>query len=474
VKLRNRVTLAVTTVTVLTLAAASATTLLLVRREELADLDRALLAQARLVARLVALTDPAHPVLTAGSAEVPEHYEPSTQYVAVYDASGAPLVSQSFTGVLPRLAQLGVVERPPQDGVSVDLEGAGQRLRGVVIPLRRNVGYSLLYAASRQEVDADVVFLARLHAVLLIVATLLTTLVARWLGRRLSSDVQEIASLARTVARGDLDARSDGRVRGSTETVALAADLDHMISQLSALVVAQRTFVSHAAHELRSPLSTLRGELQLAMRRPRSVTEHEEVLSQALSDVDALVTLSEDLLTLARAETSSPTDAETPLLDVVADALRAAKGGATASGVLLVERHGALDIASVRLKGARRELSRALRNLVDNAVSHSKNGESVVIAVELEAARVQVAVEDAGPGVALHDRPNVFEPFFRGARERGETDQGVGMGLAIARQIARRFGGDVELDERFGPPGARFVLHLQQAFSESEISSAQS
>src|SRR5262249_23533818 len=159
----------------------------------------------------------------------------------------------------------------------------------------------------------------------------------RWLGIRLSSDVQEIAGIARIVARGDLAARSGGRVRGSAETRALAADLDYMISQLAALVTAQRPFISHAAHELMSPLSTLRGELQLALRRPRTVAEHQAVLAQALRDVEALVLLSEDLLTLARVEVSGAAETVTALSDLVADAMRAAKGGAVTRNVELAE-----------------------------------------------------------------------------------------------------------------------------------------
>jgi two-component system heavy metal sensor histidine kinase CusS len=340
-------------------------------------------------------------------------------------------------------------------------------LRGVVIPMRRGDGYSLLYAASRGEVDNDVVFLTRLHAILLLIAAAVTSVVARWLGLRLSSDVQEIAAIARTVARGDLGARSGGRVHGSQETRALAADLDHMISQLAALVAAQRTFISHAAHELMSPLSTLRGELQLALRRPRSVAEHQEVLGQALRDVEALVTLSEDLLTLARAEASEPTATTAEVAELVADATRAAKGGAVSRGVEIVEDWKSPALARESVKGARRELSRALRNLIDNAISHSEPSARVTVCVDGDGDAVRFAVEDAGPGVPEADRENVFEPFFRGARERGETDQGVGLGLAIARQIARRFHGDVVLDPRFGPPGARFVLRTSRVVTKT-------
>jgi signal transduction histidine kinase len=150
-------------------------------------------------------------------------------------------------------------------------------------------------------------------------------------------------------------------------------------------------------------------------------------------------------------------------MDIVSDATRAAKGGAVARGIAVIERRGDAAIQATRVRGARRELSRALRNLIDNAVSHSKTGQSVVVELGFDGEDASIVVEDEGPGVAPADRESVFEPFFRGARERGESDQGVGLGLAIARQIARRSGGDVELDGSFGPPGARFVLRLCRA-----------
>jgi len=267
------VTLAVATVTVVTLAAASVITLILVQRDELADLDRALSNQARLAARLIAQGDPAHPVLESGTAEVPEHYEPALQYVAVFDASGRVLAeTSSFRGQVPKLRRWIFIKPKGYEAVPVDMEVFDAKLRGVLVTAGKDV---LLYGASRSEVDTDVVFLARVLAILLGVSTLATALVARWLGRRLSSDVQDIAGVARDVASGNLGARAGDSIHGSAETRALAADLDHMIEQLGALVIAQHTFISHAAHELMSPLTTLRGELQLSVRRPRTADEQE-------------------------------------------------------------------------------------------------------------------------------------------------------------------------------------------------------
>ncbi len=461
-KLRSRVTLAVTTVTMVTLALASGVTLILVQRDETSDLDRALLAQARLAAGLADMDDPAHPVLEARAARVPEHYAPMTEYAAVYGPLGDTLAqTPSFYDGAPSAAALGLGLRGvPADGLRVNLAVANHSLRGVIVPMRLD-GYSLLFAASRKEVDADVAFLARVLAILLVAATALTSLVATWLGRRLASDVQEIAKAARDVASGNLGARVGGNVRGSSETRSLAADLDHMIEQLAALVAAQRTFISHAAHELMSPLATLRGELQLALRRPRTAEEHETTISQALGDVESLVALAESLLVLVRAEVLSPDDHDCTVVEIVDDALRAAKGSASARGVRVLTPATA-NGAATRVVGARRELSRALRNLVDNAVLHSDVDAEVAVRVASTDETVAIAVEDVGPGVPAADRAHIFEPFFRGARERGEIDQGAGLGLSIARQIANRFGGTVEFDSGFGPPGARFVLRLRR------------
>lgn len=456
-RLRARVTLAVVTVTVVTLLIASVTTVFLVWRDELADLDRALLAQARLAARLASLGDPRHPVLESGLAEVPEHYEPSPQYIAIYDPKGEVLAATaSFRGLAPPLRTL--VPGRARDTRAVDLDVLGEPLRGVV--LRTRSGNFVLYAASRREVDSDVAFLTRLLAILLGSATIATSLVALWLGRRLSSDVQDIARVAREVANGNLRARIGSRVQGSRETIELAADLDHMVQQLAQLVIAQQTFISHAAHELMSPLTSLRGELQLALRRPRTAEDYAELITQSLADVNELILLAKDLLALARLESAVTEVRDAAVSEVVAGALRAAKGGADARGVRIIEIDANPGARALHVKGATRELSRALRNLVDNAVAHSEPGMEVRVVLSAQGAEARVAVEDTGPGVPASDRAHVFEPFFRGARERGEIERGVGLGLSIARQIARRCGGDLELDESF-TPGARFVLTLR-------------
>lgn len=465
-RLKTRVTLAVTAVTAVTLSASFVAVSLLVARDETRDLDQALLAQASIAAELALLHNADRPVATEGSAEVPERLDPTTRYMATYDADGSLISSsRNFGGAPPTRSDL-VESPPPKEGTAVNLSSGGVGLRGVVVPMGSR-GQTLLYAASRRTVDDDLWFISRVVSVIFVAAMLLTSLVARWLSGRLSSDVQAIAGVARDVAQGDLAARVGVGARGSAETRMLAADMDHMIGQLGALVTAQRTFISHAAHELRSPLATIRGELQLALRRPREAAEYRGAIEEVLTDVESLAVLAEDLLTLARVQAGSPSPgpggglapAAMPLGEAVAEALRMARGAADERGVALVEASADRGWSDLCVRGARGEIARALRNLVDNAVAHSPAGGRVEVRIERSGSRAVIAVTDEGPGVAPEDRRSIFEPFYRGSKDQGGDRPGAGLGLTIARGIARAHGGDVALDEGH-EAGSRFLLEL--------------
>ena len=288
---------------------------------------------------------------------------------------------------------------------------------------------------------------------------------ARWLGARLAEDVDALAGAARSVARGDLTVRVAGRARGSTELRALGDDLDDMIARLDSLVASQRTFISHAAHELRSPHATLRGELQLALRRPRTAEEYHDTIEEALGEVEQLIALAEDLLVLARQQGATaigPRRTTTPVGEAIADALRMARGPADTRGVQLIGPSSPLVTATVR--GARPDLARAIRNLIDNAVTHSPRGGSVQVEVEGDGAQLRVAVTDEGPGVPEKDVARLFDPFFRGSLEQSGETQGAGLGLAIVREIVQAVGGSVWVDASHRP-GARFVIELPLALS---------
>lgn len=465
-KLRNRLVAVVTGVTVVALALSFVPLYVLFRAAETTDLDNALFRQAAALAQHLPGTYAAgHPV-DEGHADVPESLDPTVRYTAIYGPDRrVKSASESFaSGAPPSLDALRLRGAIPWDGAAVDLLHGDDRLRGVVMPVGDR-GETLLYAVSKSTVEEDAATLLELLTGIFVLAAASTAVVARLLGERIARDVHAVARVARAVAEGDLAARiGDPRNMGAAELRTLAADLDHMFSRLDELVSSQRRFTSHAAHELRSPLATLRGEIQLALRRDREAPEYRAALAEMLSSVDALIALAEDLLRLTRAQEAEGArrDDAAPIGDIVREAVRMARGDADARGVALVVRPGPDDVP-VRVRGSASDLARALRNLIDNAVKHSPADAEVVVEVTIVEHAVELAVVDRGPGVPDDDRPHIFTPFFRGS---ADTDQGTGLGLAIARGIAEGSGGRLTLDARHAG-GARFVLHLP--FADAQL-----
>lgn len=222
---------------------------------------------------------------------------------------------------------------------------------------------------------------------------------------------------------------------GDDEVARLAATLNGLLASLRGLVARQQAFVADAAHELRSPLSALQVQLEVARAHPGTVVLP-ALLAELHEDVMRLARLVEDLLALARAEDGAPAATELVDLRDLAD------GG-----------------ASVQVRAGRRDLERLVANLVSNA-------ERVALTVRVTSSRHQdearLDVDDDGPGIPPADRERVFDRWVRLDVARDRDTGGSGLGLALARETARRHGGDLEvLDSDLG--GARLRLRLPVA-----------
>jgi two-component system heavy metal sensor histidine kinase CusS len=301
------------------------------------------------------------------------------------------------------------------------------------------------------------------------VAVAWAVLVASWIVRRMTRDYNAVANVARQVAAGDLSARVGPR-SGDPETAQLARDVDAMIERLGMLLTSQRHFIAHAAHELRSPLTTLYGELSLARRRSRDAKGYEDAIDEALDSARRLKLLADDLLVLARLGAEQAPATQPVVLESV---IRAAVDEVEK---LATERHVAIDVESeegVSIEGYPNDLERMARNLIDNAVRHSPEGGRVRVSVRRTADRgAQIVVRDRGPGIPDADAGRVFEPFFRGSTDRAGSDEGAGLGLAIVREIARAHGGDVVLEKLpEGESGACFAVRVTGVPGRDEPSS---
>jgi signal transduction histidine kinase len=265
--------------------------------------------------------------------------------------------------------------------------------------------------------------------------------VARGVTRRL----ERLTARVRAFGAGDLAARAEAS--GRDEIAALAGAFNHSAERIERLVASQRALLASASHELRSPLARMRVATELIGAAGTTPVRNDELRAQLARDVAQLDAAVEELLAVSRLDLLGNADyAPVDLLALAAE--EAARAGGEASG------------APAQCSGDARSLRHLLRNLIANAQRHAAGAAWSVRAEPLEAAHpergARLVVEDAGPGVAEADRARIFEAFTRGAAASAE---GAGLGLAIARQIARHHGGELGYEPREGG-GSRFVATL--------------
>jgi len=234
----------------------------------------------------------------------------------------------------------------------------------------------------------------------------------------------------------------------------LAVTLNAMLDRIDTATQRQRTFVGDAAHELRSPLASLRTQLEVAGRvgPPGDLTAF---LDDALADVTRLDRLVEDLLALARSDESGGALRRSEPVEL--DAL----AGAVLAGYVTARVPVSARVAPVIVEGDPEALRRIMVNLVDNAVRYAKSQVAVTIEQSRRGrgqATAQLVVADDGPGVPASERERVFDRFYRVAPSRSRETGGTGLGLAIVRDLATAHGGQVRLAGNH--PGLRVTVTL--------------
>ena len=254
--------------------------------------------------------------------------------------------------------------------------------------------------------------------------------------------VAEITAQATRIEAGTLDQRIQAHA-DTEEYQGLVAVLNRMLERLERGFAAQRRLTADMSHELRTPLTALRGEIEVALRAPRTQREYEKVLRSGLEEIERLTELSEDLLLVTRAEARLMT-AQRTATDVeglVTDRLERLRKR-------FVERDVKLSIA-VRA-GLRAVLvdaalvERLVDHMLENALQFTPVGGLVIVQLEPipAGAGLRFSVENSGSGIPREDLPHLFEPFYRGDAARTRTaETGSGLGLALVASIAHLHGG---------------------------------
>jgi two-component system, OmpR family, sensor kinase len=264
-----------------------------------------------------------------------------------------------------------------------------------------------------------------------------------WFSRRLVRPLDSLAMAAQQFGSGDTTARA--RLHRDDELGDVGKAFDDMADRTAALISSQRQLMADVSHELRTPLARIRVALELAAEDP---TAAKDVLTDVGCDLDEIDQLIEDILTTARLDTDqAPVIMKEPisvgeLADRAAARFTAKHPGRTLERTV-DDAERAIECDAVLLR-------RALDNLLDNAAKYSEPSAPVKLAVHPNGKAVSFEVIDRGVGMSREELQRAGTPFWRADGSRARRTGGVGLGLALARRIARAHGGDVSLDSTPG------------------------
>lgn len=271
-----------------------------------------------------------------------------------------------------------------------------------------------------------------------------------WLIGRTLAPIEAIRAEADTITGGEMGRRVP-EPAGDDEVSRLAATMNRMLGRIEQSMARQQRFVADASHELRSPVTRIRTQLEVDQAHPERA-DLEATHRSILEETTGLQRIIDDLLHLARSDAGAePFRAEPVDLDdlVLAEATRLRDAGR-----VKVDAGG---VGAARVVGDRHQLARAIRNVVENAERHAASTVTLTLAERDGVAELSVA--DDGPGIPAEHRERVFERFSRLDEARSATTGGTGLGLAITRAIVERHGGTATVDGAY-TPGARLVLTL--------------
>jgi len=377
------------------------------------------------------------------SRNVPAEREAFFTYVdgELHDETAAP----SLRSVrIPGIDALGDTRTNRRGELELD---DGTRFRYVAAPVKdtrgRPAGVFTVVIDLTGEVD-EVNDALRIAVGVNIGVLILASLLAWVIAGRVLAPLRLLRDTARSITESDLTQRIP--VEGADELADLARTFNDMVDRLEEAFASQKSFISDAGHELRTPITIIRGHLDVMGDDPE---ERRETLHLVGDELDRMGRLVNDLLLLAKASRPDFLQPETIDLD---DFTRELFAKASA----LAQRDWRLGaVGSGRIVADRQRLTQALMNLSQNAVTHTGEGDAVELGSELVNSRVRLWVKDTGPGVSEEDRERIFERFVRLDRR----SEGSGLGLAITQAVAEAHGGRVELDGAPGE-GARFTVSI--------------
>jgi heavy metal sensor kinase len=370
--------------------------------------------------------------------------------------SGGQILSS--TGPVLQHELEAILSRTAPDGGILSLPKLGKHGMHAVRVSTTARGQTVLILAIA-DLDPVAASLAEVRRLLWLSMPLLVALAALggyWLASRGLAPVGTMAEQARQITGSNLDRRLDIG-SASEELEKLAAAFNELLARLDQSFESMRRFVADASHELRTPISIIRGEADVALSRERHPQEYRASLAVILEEGRRLSRLVDDLLNLARADAGHVKlrVEEFYFNDLLAECCRSVQPLAAARSIELDCRAP----GDVPFRGDQDLLRRLVVNLLDNAIRYTPSGGKVSAALEASGPEVRLAIADTGCGIAPESAPHIFDRFYRADKGRSREDGGFGLGLAIVKWIAESHHGAIDLATQPGA-GTTFTITL--------------
>jgi heavy metal sensor kinase len=331
----------------------------------------------------------------------------------------------------------------------------------------RGVNYRILYfpisgekilriALSLGEIEGSIISLRNLILLSLPFVVSISFAVSWFLSGKALAPIVKIKSLASQVREGRLGKRIEMETKGK-EIQDLVVMFNEMLDGIQHSVEAQKRFTSAVSHEVRSPLTSLRGNIEVALRKKRTPEEYEELLKTNLSDIIRLSKITDNLLFFTKADNNiielrKQWFEVAHLLQNVVERL---KYKASSAGIAISESYQ----EGLEIFGDLDLLEQAFSNIVENAINYTPSGGRIAVTSAREDGKIMISVSDTGIGIPEDEIPRLFERFYRVSKERSRKSGGTGLGLSITEWVVNAHKGKIEVKSTLGS-GSEFITSV--------------
>jgi len=439
-------------------------------RDNLRDVaDSGLFGEVEDVRRFLE-AQPANATLAEIRGAVIEEYstEAGGDYLQILDSGGTWIYrSSAFSKQSVRSVSPNQIHRPTRKDVRFGKEPF--RLVTQRIDVHGH-SYTVQAAITYREEEET---LQRFQTYLLMFAPallLIAGLVGYWLNRRALAPVDALTRTARTITGYTISSRLE-QLHTGDELQRLSDTLNEMLDRIETAFTRVTEFTADASHELRTPVSLIRTEAELALRRSRTDDEYREALRHILLEAERTTSLIEELLALARAD-SGQQQLEIQPLDLRSTLQEVATGWRAVAGVRGLQFSERIREAELRVLGDAAALRRVINILLDNAFKFTPvPGGVVTLCAEERDGRALISVRDNGMGIAEENHARIFERFYRVDQARSREFAGAGLGLSIAQWIVEQHQGKIRVESVLGAGSIFWVeLPLANAMDMKEVS----